>query len=378
MEEQAAEDALERGHGGTRRVMSTRKYGTIDGRGVISVEEGPTPEPSDGEVLIEVEASAISPGTELGGVKARRRDPDPSASKRPFGYQNAGRLIEKGKGCEEFEDGERLACMGSGYALHATHACVPENLCVPIPEGVSYEEAAFNHLAATALNAIRRADVRIGENVVVMGLGLVGQLCCQLAEIAGAHVMGVDRLEGRVAIAAEVGVDKVVNVGEEDPVTRAEEFTRGYGMDCGIIAFGGEATKAFRQVVEMLKEAPDTHKMGRVVIVGGATITHGFAAALGNVDVRSAARTGPGYHDAAYERGRDYPRVFVEWTTGRNLEETVRWMAEGTLDVASLITHRYPLEEIDRACELLIERPNEALGVVLRPKSRRGRGSREA
>ena len=139
-------------------------------------------------------------------------------------------------------------------------------------------------------------------------------------------------------------------------------------MDCGIIAFGGDGTEAFKMIRQMLKCAPDTHKMGRIVIVGGAHISHAFAAGLGNVDVRSSARPGPGYHDEEYERGKDYPPVFVEWTTKRNLEESLRYVAEGKLKVKPLITHEYPLDKAGEACEKLIQTPNEALGVVLKPK----------
>jgi len=347
--------------------MKTRKVGLIDGEGIISLEERPMPEPVRGELLIRVNASAISPGTELGGVKARRENPDPSAPKRPFGYQNAGELIEKGPGCPEFELGESLACMGSGYALHATHACVPKNLCRPLPQGVSFEEASLNHLGATALHAVRRAGIEFGENVAVFGLGLVGQLCCQFARLSGAHVLGADKLPKRLEIAAKAGADLVLNVADEDLAARADEFARGHGVDCGIIAFGGEADEAFEAIVDLLKRTPDTHKMGRIVIVGGARISQRFAAALGNVDVRSAARTGPGYHDEDYERGEDYPSVFVEWDTQRNLEETLRGMEEGKLSVEPLITDRYPLKKIEEACEKSIRRPNEALGVILEP-----------
>ena len=138
-------------------------------------------------------------------------------------------------------------------------------------------------------------------------------------------------------------------------------------MDCGIICFGGDGTAAFEQIYQMLKQAPDTHRMGRIVIVGGARISHGFAAALGNVDVLSAARTGPGYHDEAYEHGNDYPPVFVEWTTRRNLEEVLRMIAEKKLDVQSLITHEYPLDQAAEGCDRLIFSPGEALGVVFLP-----------
>ena len=176
--------------------------------------------------------------------------------------------------------------------------------------------------------------------------------------------MGMDRLPLRVKVAEEAGVNQAVNTAETDPAPIAERLTNGYGMDCGIIAFGGAGTAAFKQIRGLLKTAPDTHKVGRIVIVGGASITHGFAAGLGNIDVISAARTGPGYHDEAYEHGADYPPVFVPWPTRRNLELVLRFMSEGRLKVKPLITDIVPIEHAAEACEKLIQTPGEALGVV--------------
>ena len=138
-------------------------------------------------------------------------------------------------------------------------------------------------------------------------------------------------------------------------------------MDYGVIAFGGDGTEAFKQIAASLKVTPDTHRMGRIVIVGGAHINHGFAASLGNVDVRSAARTGPGYHDEDYELGREYPGVFVEWTTQRNMIECLRAIDAGRLQVEPLVTHRLPLDDIGTAVDELVERPETSLGVVLTP-----------
>lgn len=344
----------------------TRKFAAIDGAGVISVEEGPMPEPGRGEILVEVRASVISSGTELGGVKGRRENPG-SSGPRPFGYQNAGDIIAKGEGCDEYQIGDPVACMGGGYAFHTTHACVPKNLSVPIPAGISYEEAAFNHLGATGLHAVRRAQLDIGENVVVVGLGLVGQMTTQIARISGAHVMGLDRFPLRLETAKRTGSDIVVNAQSEDPVELAKEFTRGYGMDAAFVCFGGDANEAFRQIVQMMKKSPDTHVMGRTVIVGGASVSHGFGASLGNMDIRSSARPGPGYHDEEYERGADYPPVFVQWTTRRNLEETLRFAAEGKLKIKPLISHEFSLDDAPEACEKIIQTPQETLGVVLKP-----------
>ena len=138
-------------------------------------------------------------------------------------------------------------------------------------------------------------------------------------------------------------------------------------MDFGLIAFGGEASEAFETIYQSLKQAPDTHRMGRIVLVGGARVTHGFGSALGNVDVRSAARTGPGYHDEAYEQGHAYPGVFVDWPTQRNLAECLRALADGKLQVEALYTHEFALDQIDAVVDLLVEAPATALGVIIKP-----------
>jgi len=343
-----------------------RKVAAIDGKGQFHVVEEPVPEPKAGEVLVEVAASLISPGTELGGVPKRRANPT-DAPPRPFGYQNAGTVVEVGEGVERFKPGDRVACMGGGYALHATHAVVPVNLTVPIPEGLSFEEAAFCHLAATALHAVRRGGPEFGENWAVAGLGVVGQLCAQFARLCGTHVAGLDRLPMRLEVAAECGAEAVFNVDDGDVVARVREFCRGHGLDAGIIAFGGDASDALRQLYEMMLPAPDTHRWGRVVVVGGARVSVGLASGFGNVDIRSSARPGPGYHDEAWEHGADYPPVLVRWTTRRNLEECLRAMADGRLRVRPLITDIFPLEEAPAACEKLVSSPGEALGVVLKP-----------
>lgn len=344
-----------------------RKVGAIDGEGRGIVIEDELEGPRPGQVLVEVMASLISPGTELGGVPAQRQKPDEGREPRAFGYANSGLVAAVGDGVTQFEKGDRVTCMGAGYAQHATLALVPQNLCARVPDSVSYEAASFAHLAATGLHAVRRAEPLFGENAMIMGLGLVGQLAGQFARLCGSHVLGVDRYPLRLKRANQAGLEATVSAAEGDPVAAAGEFCSGFGMDYGIIAFGGDGTEAMQQITDSLKMTPDTHRMGRIVIVGGASITHGFAAALGNVDVRSAARTGPGYHDEDYEFGREYPAVFVEWTTQRNLSECVRAMADGKLNVDSLITHRLPLSRIGDAVDELVERPATALGVVLQP-----------
>ncbi|MHC4713707.1 MAG: zinc-dependent alcohol dehydrogenase [Planctomycetota bacterium] len=347
--------------------MAKRKVATRDGSGRISVREEPLPPLEAGCVLVEVKASLVSPGTELGGIKRLRETADASGDPEPFGYGNAGVILELGDGVRGLEKGMSVACMGSGYALHASHAVVPRNLTVPIPSGVSFEEASFGHLAGTALQAIRRAEVTFGRAVAVFGLGIVGQLCCQIARASGGRVIAIDALPMRLERAASNGADRTVSFRAEDPVAAARELTCGRGVDIAILAFGGDADTAMKTALEMLKTAPDGHKMGVITIVGGAKFTARFPVSFGNVDVRASSRTGPGYHDEVWERGGDYPPVFVEWDTRRNIELLLDYIAEGRINVKSLITHRAQLDGAPEACEELIEHPERALGVILQP-----------
>jgi threonine dehydrogenase-like Zn-dependent dehydrogenase len=347
-----------------------RRIAVVDGEGTVSVVEEDVPEPGDGEVLIDVEASLITPGSGASTVGERREDPDQSRQDLKRGYQGAGVVSTTGDGVATFDPGDRVACMGGRYAYHADAVVVPQNLVVPLPEGVSFEEGAFNHLAATGLHAVRRGDVQVGEFVSVVGLGLVGRLTGQIAGIAGARVAGVDRLAGRVEAALEGGFDHAVAASETDSVEAVRDFTDGRGIDCGFVCFGGDGTQAFEQLIGMTKEAPDGHRYGRIVVVGIARIDHEYPLDLGNMDVRASSRPGPGYHDQEWERGADYATTYrgdLEWTTRRNMAASLRLIDEGDLDVASLITHRFPLSAVEAGYDALLESPGETLGVVIEP-----------
>ncbi|WP_436927548.1 zinc-dependent alcohol dehydrogenase [Halosimplex amylolyticum] len=346
-------------------MADTNTVAMVDGTGEIVLEDCPVPEPEPGELLIEVEASLISPGSNAGYVQHRRENPDPDADATPLGYQGAGDVAAVGDGVDRFEEGDRVACMGSGYAVHGEYATVPTNLCVAIPEEVTYEEASFNHLAATALHTVRRGDLQIGERATVMGLGIVGQLTAQVAGATGARVAGVDMLPNRVEIAREAGVERSIDAGETDPVEAVDKFTDGAGIDCGFICFGGDGTDAFHDLIEMTKEAPDGHEYGRIVIVGNAHVEADYPLSVGNMDVRAASRPGPGYHDPEWERGADYPEELVPWTTRRNLQTSIDLLDRGELAVDKLVTHRFPLSETGAGYEALLESPDETLGVVI-------------
>ncbi|MHC4983195.1 MAG: zinc-dependent alcohol dehydrogenase [Planctomycetota bacterium] len=336
---------------------------TSDGR-IIAIEQE-TPPVRPGTVLVEVHNSLVSPGTELGGWRgllARRKGPQPAKPPKPFGYSNAGVVLQAGDNAAEFKAGDRIACIGVGYAMHTNYAVVPHNLCAALPENVTLAQGSYAMLAATALNALRRGEPQLGEFAAVVGLGLVGQLAAQLYQLAGNYVIGWDLIERRLQIARHWGIDATVNVDRADAAARTAEFTGGRGLDAAVFAMKGEADKAMKDIESCMKRSPDGHPMGRIVVVGG--IRFDYTSTLTNIDIRRASRTGAGYHDEKWETGQDYPPVFMRWTTRTNLQLCMRLISEGKLNVDVLTTHTIPLADVERAIDAIIDEPDEILGVV--------------
>ena len=181
-------------------------------------------------------------------------------------------------------------------------------------------------------------------------------------QLAGSYVIGWDMIAKRLEIATAWGIDAVVHSGRGDEVEATLAFTGGSGLDSAVLAFGGDGTEAVAKLTRCMKLSPDGHRMGQITVVGGASID--LPATLWNVDIRRASRTGPGYHDEAWERGEGYPPVFMRWTTQTNLELCMRLIAEGKLDVDCLTTHRIPLERAEEEIAAIIDDPDEILGLV--------------
>jgi threonine dehydrogenase-like Zn-dependent dehydrogenase len=335
----------------------------VNGEGEVLIQDQPVPALQEGEALVKVRTSLLSPGTELALIRGRRQTPDPAAEPITFGYGGAGDVVEIKGERAGLEVGMRVAIMGAGYAVHGTYACVPVNLIAPLPDAVSYADAAYTCLAATALQSVRRTVPQLGEYGAVLGLGIVGNLAAQLYQISGARVIGWEAQPNRIEKAARCGLRTSCAVGDEDPVEATRHFAP-QGLDFANIAFGGQADEAFEQVMSCMKVSADTHPMGRIVLVGGCHVNLGGGAYSGNVDVRASSRTGPGYKDTDYEHGCDYPAAFVPFTTHQNMTELIKLMAEERLIVSPMTTHALPLTGLPPLVDTLLADPGAALGVV--------------
>ena len=369
-----------------KQVLQNRKTGRP------FVGEVPVPALQRGRVLVRTVASLISAGTERAAVElvskglvqeARQRPDlvkavvakvknegilnafasvrDKMAASQALGYSAAGVVAAVADDAGEFQIGDRVACAGVGFASHAEVLSVPKNLCVHLPEDVSFESGAYGTLGAIALQGVRLAEPTLGESVVVIGLGLVGQLTVQLLKANGCRVFGLDLDQSRVALALELGADKAV-ISSEDAAKEIEKWTRGHGADAVLITAATDSN----QPVELAARV--SRLKGRVIVVGmtGMDIPRApfFSRELKLIISMSY---GPGRYDPEYEeRGHDYPLPYVRWTEKRNIESFLQLVGEKRINVERLTTHRFPIAEADRAYQLIsgdVQEPN--LGVVL-------------
>ena len=274
----------------------------------------------------------------------------------PLGYCNVGRVADIGSGVSGFEVGDRVISNGK----HAEAVSVPLNLCAKVPDNVSDEEAAFTVLGAIALQGIRLVQPTLGEAIVVTGLGLIGLMTVQLLRANGCRVLGLDFDPDKLAMARQFGAEVVdLNAGQ-DPVSAAEAFSRGRGVDAVIVTAATHSSEPMHQAALMCR------KRGRIVLIGvtGLELSRDdfFKKEL---TFQVSASYGPGRYDPNYEeKGQDYPVGFVRWTEQRNFEAVLDMMSDGRLDVKPLISHRFGIGEAEKAYEL-VGGSGPSLGILL-------------
>ena len=354
----------------------------------VEAEDVPAPACTSKSVVLANRHSLISAGTETTAVGSSKRDmvvkaiKDPDIRQSvvdmlvqdgvrktadrvqyemtkwtPLGYSGAGMAVEVGKEIEGIRPGDAVAYAGQG---HAEFIRASKNLCVPVPNGVTSREAAFVALGSIALQAVRRADVQVGDTVAVLGLGLVGQLVSQLLQAAGARVVGTDVIEQRMQIATQLGAETVLSA--RGPVEKdVLRTTGGVGVDRVMLCASTNNSQVIEQAVKIARDR------GRIVVVGQVNLDvprNEFY--MKELDLVISRSYGPGRYDASYEEhGVDYPLGYVRWTEQRNMAEFLRLIAAGRIDVEPLITHEFSVAEAAAGYDLLMNRPQDCLGVLL-------------
>ena len=278
----------------------------------------------------------------------------------PLGYSSSGVVLEVGKNITDIAVGDRVACAGAGYANHAEIISAPRNLVCKIPENVDFDEAAFTTIGAIAMQGVRRAKVQFGDNVVVIGLGLLGQIACQILKAAGAHVIGIDVMKERVELAEELGAD-ICFTGGKDAVDKVMKHTDGIGADSVIIYAATSSSEPVKQAMQMAR------KKGKVVVVGAVGMELDRSPFYEKeLDFLISCSYGPGRYDKLYEeKGLDYPIGYVRWTENRNMREFLNMLSEKKVNVKRLIDYTFPIEEAAKAYEIL-NTEKRPIGVLFR------------
>lgn len=358
--------------------------------GKTTIEDIPIPTPRDGQALVKISASLVSAGTERMVVEFAEKNLVGKARSRPdlvkqvldkakregltqtiqaafnrldqpmgLGYSSAGTIIALGKNMQGFKVGQRVACAGGGYATHAEYNVVPKNLLTPLPKNVDFESAAFTTLGAIALHGFRLAEPQLGENVAVIGLGLLGLLTIQIASAAGCNVLGIDLDPKRVKLASSLGLQAVTRPEAE---ASASAFSYQRGFDAVIICADTSSNDPIELAGVIARDR------GRVVATGavGLNIPRKiyYEKEISFINSRSY---GPGRYDSNYEEnGVDYPLGYVRWTEGRNFQAVVDLLSSRKLQVESLISHRFSIEDGVKAYEVITGKKKESfLGVLL-------------
>jgi predicted dehydrogenase/threonine dehydrogenase-like Zn-dependent dehydrogenase len=357
------------------------------GSGELKLVEGPVPTPGSTEVLVATTKSVVSAGTEravkqlananlMQKAKARpdlvrqvvakaKAEGVRSTAKAvrnrlddhmPLGYSGVGIVAEVGEYVDGIRPGMRVATGGAG---HGDYQLVPGLLTVSVPDGVSDENAAFATVASIAMHGLRLAELGPGSRICVIGLGLVGQITCRLAQASGYLVCGIDVKEHAIEKAAETGVLALAEEG--DKTTRIiREWSKGRGVDAVLVTAASKSSGPVSRSTAILRDrAP-------LVVVGDVGLELDRRPFYEQELTLKVARSyGPGRYERAYEDWAvDYPAGHVRWTEGRNIESVLDLLDAGTVDFSDLITHTFDVADASKAYEV-IEGTDPFYGVQL-------------
>lgn len=349
-------------------------------KGKIVIEEVPIPTISEDEMLVEVYYSCISAGTEIANVDSSGRPLIKKVMERPqdvkrtiesmkkeglirtigkvvnkiearhtTGYSASGVIVNVGSNIKDFKSGDKVACSGIDIANHAEFIAVPGNLAVKIPDSLSLKEASTVALGSVAMHGVRRCSPEIGEIVLVIGLGIVGQLTVQMLKLHGCFVIGTDIDKERIKRAVKNGLDRGFNAEDPDLTEEVIKNTDGYGADSVIITASSKDIDIINRAIKMVR------RKGRIVIVGNVVLNidrNDFYEK--ELDLLMSTSYGPGRYDDKYEKkGFDYPYAYVRWTENRNMQEYLNLLSRDKINVSALIDDTYSIDNAPAAYDML-------------------------
>ncbi|MEK6408465.1 MAG: bi-domain-containing oxidoreductase [Acidobacteriota bacterium] len=277
-----------------------------------------------------------------------------------LGYSGAGVIVDKHPTVTDLEIGDRVAYGGEG-AGHGETILAGRNLVAKVAGSVGFEHACFTTLGSIALNAVRTANIGVGDTVAVIGLGLVGQLVAQLVRLQGGAVIALDLKADRVELARRLGADYAL-AGGNSTAQEVRALTSGRGADCVIVAAAAKSAAPARLALELCRDR------GRLVIVGAVELNlPWYEMYLKEIQLFMSRAYGPGSYDSDYEKqARDYPFAYVRWTENRNMEEFLRLIALGRVELEPLITHQFDLDQSAAAYQTILNPSSNSLAVLLR------------
>ncbi len=302
------------------------------------------------DVVVKTHYSLISPGTELAGYVGLDM-----WRKYPYtpGYAACGEVLAVGKDVKDVKPGD----MVFSYTGHASH--VKSNRLVSrLPAGLDKKLAPFARMAGVSITSLRASEAELGDYVVVLGLGLVGNLAAQLFALSGCEVIGIDPSSSRRDLARKCGTKHVVNPAEEDARKRVHEITRGRMCEVVVEASGVPA------VAETA--AQYAAKLGEVILVGSPRGEHksDVTPLLNSIHLwGNGCISFKGAHEWRYPVDRD-PNGHIKHSIMRNIEILLGLIADGRLRVKDLLTHVLPPTECKAAYDGLLNKKDEFLGVV--------------
>lgn len=359
----------------------------------LTVEEVPVPACKAGGVLVRTIYSAVSVGTEvmkmknadLNYLQMARKKPEqvrevvnnlkqqgPVATYRkvmnkldslsPLGYSLVGEVIETGNAVNILKKGDIVACAGAGYANHAEVNYVPVNLCARVPAGVDPRSASFATIASIAMQGFRQTQSQIGENVAVVGLGLLGQILVQIIQANGCRAFGFDISPDKCETAMKNGAYYTAVADKTDFDQEIGSLTNGFGCDSVIITTG---TSSNDPVILAGRIARDKAK---IVDIGITKMDLPWDLYYHKeLDFRFSRSYGPGRYDPSYEEnGVDYPIGHVRWTEQRNMMSVLQLLKDGKINFENLITHEFDFADAGDVFPKIKEGKEDYLGVVMR------------